>query len=232
MPAAVDQLELSIGLAVPLTLPPTLRLMQPTAAGIAFDDPDYFFEPWWPGTRALVFVEGDRLRMQTEHLADPLERFPELRDLRAQLDGDGLVVDGTLMVLDSDGRPDSDLLRRGLADTGARAGHAAFVASDLLYRDGRPLATGFGERRRGLATVVRDGDWCVMARGVRGEGEMLAEAVASLGLAELSARRLDARYRPGSASDAWLRLSIEEEPADERRPLLALLQRLPLQDPS
>jgi bifunctional non-homologous end joining protein LigD len=228
MPAAIDQLELSIGVTAARTLPHVMRLMQPTSGGTAFDDPDYFFEPWWPGTRALVFVEGDRLRMQTEHLADPLERFPELRDLRGHLDGDGLVIDGTLMALDEDGRPDAELLRRGLAEAGPRQGHAAFVAADLLYRDGRALATGFGERRRGLASVIRDGDWCVLARGVRGEGEMLAEAVASLGLGELSARQLDARYRPGPAMDAWLRLSIDEEPAPERRPLLALLQRLPL----
>jgi len=209
-------------------LPHALRLMQPTAAGVAFDDVDYFFEPWWPGTRALVFVEGARLWMQTEHLADPVERFPELVDLREHVIGDGIVVDGTLMVLDADGRPDADLLRRRLAGADPDVGHAAFVASDLLYRDGRPVTSGFGERRRGLASVVREGDWCVLARGVRGEGQMLAEAVASLGLSELSARHLDAKYRPGPASDAWLRLTIEDEPADERRPLLALLQRLPL----
>lgn len=225
----IDQLELSIG--APLSaraLPHALRLAQPTAGGVAFDDADYFFEPWWPGTRALLFLEASRLRLQTEHLADPLERFPELADLAAHFAGDGLVVDGTLLMLDDDGRPDTELLRRRLAEPGGGVGHAAFVASDLLYRDGLAIGARFEERRRQLAGLIHDGDWCVLARGVRGDGETLAEAVASLGLAELSARRLSARYRPGAGGDAWLRLSIEAEPAPERRPLLALLQRLPL----
>lgn len=231
MPVPVDQLELSIGAPAARSLPHTLRLLQPAPGGLAFDDPDYFFEPWWPGTRALVFLEGSRVRLQTEHLTDPLDRFPELAELAAHFEGDGLVVDGTLLVLDADGRPDPELLRRRLADPDLREGHAAFVASDLLYRDGVVLTVSFEERRRLLAGLTHDGDWCVMARGVRGDGETLAEAVASLGLAELSARRLSARHRPGvggDPGDAWLRLSIEDEPAPERRPLLALLQRLPL----
>jgi bifunctional non-homologous end joining protein LigD len=227
---AVDQLELSIEApgASSRSLPNTLRLAQPAQGGLAFDDPDYFFEPWWPGTRALLYLEGGHLRLQTEHLADPLDRFPELADLAAHFAGDGLIVDGTLLVLDGDGRPDTDLLRRRLADPDDGEGHAAFVASDLLYRDGLPLGARFDERRRQLTGLMHDGDWCVLARGVRGDGETLAEAVASLGLSELSGRRLSARYRPGTGGDAWLRLSIRDEPAPERRPLLALLQRLPL----
>ena len=31
-----------------------------------FDDPDYFFEPWWPGVRALALVERGQLRLQAE----------------------------------------------------------------------------------------------------------------------------------------------------------------------
>lgn len=224
----IDQLELSIGAPTSASLPHALRLTQAAPGGLAFDDPDYFFEPWWPGTRAVLFLEGGRARFQTEHLADPLERFPELHELPRHFIGDGLVVDGTLLVLDEGGRPDPDLLRRRLADVDATGGHAAFVASDLLYRDGLQVTARFEERRRNLTQVTLDGDWCVLARGVRGDGETIAEAVASLGLAELSGRRLSSRPGTHQPGDAWLRLSIEDEPAAERRPLLTLLQRLPL----
>ncbi len=224
----IDQLELSIGGPTSASLPHALLLTQAVPGGLAFDDPDYFFEPWWPGTRAVLFLERGRARFQTEHLADPLERFPELHELPRHFIGDGLVVDGTLLVLDEGGRPDPDLLRRRLADVDGAGGHAAFVASDLLYRDGLRVTACFEERRRSLTQVTRDGDWCVLARGVRGDGETIAEAVASLGLAELSARRLSSRAGTHQPGDAWLRLSIRDEPAAERRPLLTLLQRLPL----
>ena len=63
-----------------------------------------------------------------------------------------------------------------------------------------------------------------------GEGRTLAHAVADLGLNAISARRLDAQWRSGPAGDAWLRLPVGETPAAPARPLLVLLERLPLDD--
>jgi len=60
------------------------------------------------------------------------------------------------------------------------------------------------------------------------DGRTLAEAVASMGLAEISARRLAARYRPGVRDESWLRLPVVESPVTPTRPLLTLLQRLPI----
>lgn len=229
MTAVVDQLELSIEAPAGTPLAHQLRPMQPTIGGAPFDDPGYFFEPWWAGARALLMLERGRPTMRIEHLADPLERFPELLVLGDHFAGDALTVDGTLLVLDADGRPDPELLRRRLASGAIPEGHAAFVASDLLCRDAQVLnGLSFAERRRQLTEVITDGDRCVLARGVPGDGEMLAAAVAPLGVAELSARRLSARYRSGPAGDAWLRLSITSTLVEARRPLLTLLQRLPL----
>ena len=47
--------------------------------------------------------------------------------------------------------------------------------------------------------MLRDGDRCVVSHALRGEGTLLAEALARFGLTGISARRLDARYRFGSA---------------------------------
>ena len=43
--------------------------------------------------------------------------------------------------------------------------------------------------------MLRDGDRCVVSHALRGEGTLLAEALARFGLNAISARRLDARYR-------------------------------------
>jgi hypothetical protein len=75
---------------------------------------------------------------------------------------------------------------------------------------------------------VRDGDACVVGRGLRTDGTTLAEAAAAMGMTEISARRLSARYRPGVSDDAWRRLPVAEEASAPARPFLALLQRLPL----
>lgn len=203
--------------------------MSATAGAPPFDDEGYFFEPWWPGARAFAFADGGRLRLQIDHLADPLSTFPELEVIGTQLAADGVVLDGTLLVLDDEGRPDTELLRRRLADPAARGGEAAFVASDLLWVGGEELSERpFQERHARLGDVLRDGRLCVVTRGLRGEGVTLAEAVASMGLSAVSARRLAGGYHGGDAGDDWLRLPVIETPAPVTRPLLVLLNRLPL----
>ena len=227
---ASEQLELAIESRTPsLGIPHRLRLMQPTLEHAPFDDPDYFFEPWWPGARVVVIVEDGRLRLQTEYLGEALDSFPELADLGRYLQGDGLALEGTLLVLDDAGRPDGELLRTRLGTPGSPGGHAAFVAADLLYADRRSwMVRPFVQRRQRLREAVRDGDWCVVSRGLVGEGLTLAEALREMGIGAMSARRLDARYVGGPARDAWFRLAIADTPRVETRPLLALIQRLPL----
>jgi bifunctional non-homologous end joining protein LigD len=203
--------------------------MQPTAVDEPFDDPAYLFEPWWPGVRAVAFAERGTLRLQVDGLADALAAFPELATVGAGLLEDGVLLDGTLLVLDDAGRPDPILLRDRLDGRG-RSGSPAYVASDLLWAGGQPVVRrSFGVRRRWLEAILPASDRITVGRGYVGDGTLVAEALAELGIDGLSARRLASRYRAGPAGDAWLRAPIQ--PAEPRqRPTLALILRLPLGD--
>jgi len=143
-----DQLDLSIP-TVPggSRLPARIAPMQATPGVGPFDDPAYLFEPWWPGVRALAWVEGGRLvRLQAQGLADAFTAFAELADeLPDRLMADAVVLDGWLLVLDEGGWLDTGLLRRRLGGD-AHAGRPGFVASDLLWSEG--AAWGSGRHRR------------------------------------------------------------------------------------
>jgi bifunctional non-homologous end joining protein LigD len=227
-----EQLDLPIPTEPGERLPARLVPMQPSAGVEPFDHPDYLFEPWWPGVRALAWIEDGRLvRLQAEGLADALTSFAELRDqLPEQVDDDGVVLDGWLLALDEGGWLDTELLRRRLSGD-PTAGRPGFVASDLLWSAGRAWhARQFATRRDRLEAVLRDGDRCVVSHAFRGEGTLLAEALGRFGLTALSARRLDARYRFGAAGEGWLRVPVAPAETTER-PRLALIQRLPLEAP-
>lgn len=225
-----EQLPLSIPDEPVLRLPLHQRPMQPTPAAGPFDDPGYLFEPWWPGVRAMAFVEGGRLRLDAQGLADADAAFTELdEELPSQLLADGVVLDGTLLVLDRAGRLDSGLLRARLGGA-LGAGSPAYVASDLLWSDGASWTSRrFAARRERLESVMRDGDRSVVGRALLREGTLLAEALAAMGIEAMSARRLDARYRAGAAGEAWLRVPIQAAEGPFARPTLALIQRLPLE---
>jgi bifunctional non-homologous end joining protein LigD len=213
----------------PVRLPARIVPMQATPIDAPFDDADYLFEPWWPGVRAFALVERGRLRIQADGLADATATFPEVGELLAQLGEDGVVLDGTLMVLDEAGRPDGGLLRARL-DGRDRPGRPAYVASDLLWAGGQPVTRrSFRVRRLWLEALLAAGDRVTVGHGYVGDGTLVAEALASLGIDGLSARQLSARYRGGPAGEAWLRAPII--PAEPRpRPTLALILRLPLTD--
>jgi bifunctional non-homologous end joining protein LigD len=210
-----------------LRLPERVATMQATQVDAPFDDAGYFFEPWWPGIRALAMAERGRLRLQADGLADADATFPEIGELLGQLAEDGVVLDGTLLVLDADGRPDPALLRARL-DGDADAGRPAYVASDLLWAGGEPVTRrSFRTRRTWLETLLSAGDRVMAGHGYAGDGTLVAEALGSLGIDGLSARQLSARYRAGPAGAAWLRAPII--PAQPSvRPTLALILRLPL----
>ncbi len=214
-------------------LPLRLDFPLATEGGRPFDDDAFFFEPWWPGTPAFLRRSGGSPELRTEHLSDPLSIFPQLRDDLTALTAEGVIVEGTLLALDEDGRPDAALLRRRLRDNTSEEDFAegAFVASDLPYLEGASLARKpFVERRRRLAAIMPSSDHCVVGPGLVGEGLTLARAVAEMGIGSLSARRLDAHWRAGYAGDAWLKLRLHEPPAPETRPFLMLLEKLPLGD--
>jgi len=227
--AVAGQLDLAFAVESHAALPSRIAPMVPGSGDAPFDDEGWFFEPWWPGDPAIALVSGSTIRMTLGHLADPMVAFPELHVIPSQLGVDGCALSGLLLVLDADGRPDRELLRRRLVDPDDLTGSAAFVASDLLYVGGRSIGGWpFAQRRARLLELLRDGDTCVVNRGLRGEGQTLADAAASMGLGSIGARRLSARWRSGPAGDDYRRLPVLRPPAADTRPMLVLLQRLPL----
>ncbi len=203
--------------------------MLPGDGPAPFADDGWFFEPWWPGVLATIVLAGGAVSLQAGQLTDPLPAFPELRGVPGQVRAATAVVTGTLLVLDAAGRPDAGALRRRLADADDRIGTGAFIAADLLVRDGHLLTDlAFADRRAALLEVVPDGDRFLASRGLHGEGRTLAAAAASMGIEGISARRLDAPWYPGIEPGAWVRLPVADATVGPVRPLLVLLQRLPL----
>lgn len=227
-----QQLSLALGNVAAAAIPlPHLGWPAAADGGVPFDDALRFFEPWWPGAQAFLRLHGDHVELRTEHLSDPLAAFPELRRLDSEVQAATAIIEGFLLALDEEGRPDTRLLRQALDGSDGPTATGAFVATDLPWLNGEDLRRApYAERRQRLGATVTDTDRMVTSRGLVGEGVTLAHAVGSMGLNAISARRLDGRWRAGSNDDAWLKLRLAQAATEWPRPFLVLLERLPLGD--
>ena len=117
---------------------------------------EWVYEPKYDGFRALAFVDGEDLYLQSRG-GRPLRRyFPELEFPKGRY-----VLDGELVILDSEGREQFDALQNRLHPAESRVrmlaeeAPALFRAFDLLALD-RSKLTGkpFSERRAALEELI------------------------------------------------------------------------------
>jgi DNA ligase D-like protein (predicted ligase) len=198
-------------------------------SGKPFDSERHFFEIKWDGFRALSFREGKTLKLWSRNRQDLGARFPELKFLQG-LEA-GCIVDGEIVILREDGKPDFEAMlgrvKRGSAEQ-ARQQTASYVAFDVLYRDSEPLLDLTLEQRREqlnrLVTAVNH-PRLLFSDGVVGHGTALFEEACRQDLEGVIAKRLDSRYLPGKRTDAWTKI--------KNRPqmLCVILGFLPSQQP-
>jgi len=159
----------------------------------------------WDGMRVQLRVDAaGGWSVRSRHDVGHTARFAELTQVAAAIAGRQALVDGELVCLASDGKPDFDAIRarlRGRANV-----PATLIAFDLLHLDGfnlRPLP--YVERRRLLVEVLGDGP--AVRVPAHWTGDDIAAAAAATrehGLEGIVCKRLDAAYRSGRSS-AWLK---------------------------
>ena len=182
-------------------MPEGLRPMRPTERKrLPDDEAEWQFEPAWGGERVLLACEGGRVELTNEDGDDVTERFPEFRALGRKLGSLAVVLDGEIVVLDLDGRPDPKLLKRRKARPEQPA---VFFASDLVWLDGHSAAgLSTADRRRLLDRLDFEGpNW---KTNLTSSGTALLEAAGAQSLPGVTAKALSAPYETGQQSTNYV----------------------------
>jgi ATP-dependent DNA ligase len=178
--------------ALPLS-PPLEPQLARSRASLPEDD-GWAYEPKYDGFRALAFVDGDDVYLQSRG-KKPLRRyFPEL-----SFPAGRYVLDGEIIIGDPDGQQDFNALQGRLHPAESRvkmlaeSTPAIYVAFDLLARDDetlleKPLA----DRRAALEALVGEPVRLAPATHSRAEAEPWLHSAEGV-----IAKRLDAPYQPG-----------------------------------
>jgi len=171
----------------------------------------------WDGIRVVARVEDGVARLVSRNGIDQTATYPELAGLGSALRADA-VVDGEIVALDEEGRPDFGLLQRRM-NLGKPREIAAAAASvpvrlhlfDVLEVAGTPTTDEpYGRRRERLERLVRPNAEAPVdvppAVGLAADAAL--EEARRLGLEGIVAKRRGSRYSPGVRSDDWVKVKL------------------------
>jgi bifunctional non-homologous end joining protein LigD len=190
--------------------------MLATAGELPGDEERWGFEVKWDGIRAVAYLDGANLSLESRNLADITPRYPELAGLAVALEGRAAVLDGEVVAFDEQGRPSFGRLQTRMhllagADVRSRMidTPVLYVLFDVLWLDGEWLTDRPLSARRAVLEELLDGrngaSWQVSTVQV-GDGSSLVDATSQIGLEGVVAKRLDSTYELGRRSRAWIKV--------------------------
>lgn len=195
---------------VPAPVAPMLAVEGPLPVGGG-----WAYETKWDGFRCCMRVAPDGKTRLTSRLGNEITNvYPDLLGTMADaLGGRAAVLDGELVVLADDGRPDFRLMQfrhqGGPTAELLRTAPVTYIVFDLLRLGERTLLDApYTDRRAMLADLpATDGRIAVPRHFTAADidpNELLT-VVEEQGLEGLVAKRLESRYHPGQRSRDWLK---------------------------
>jgi bifunctional non-homologous end joining protein LigD len=184
-------------------MPHGIQPMLATPVAKLFDHPDWIFEVKWDGYRAVAEIRDGSVSLYSRNgISFNKKYFPIVESLRKF--GFDAVLDGEIVVVDDQGRPDFQALQH-YQDSGS--GHLLYYVFDLLYFRGYDL-TGLPLLRRKellkkilpLTPKVRFSDH------VWKEGVLFYAAAKEKGLEGIVAKHSQSVYEAGRRSRQWLKV--------------------------
>jgi bifunctional non-homologous end joining protein LigD len=196
---------------MPQHIAPMLVLANP----LPKNDDGWAYEFKWDGVRAMVYVDGGRVRALTRNDKTLTTTFPELREIGEFLGSRSAILDGEIVTLDKEGRPSFAVLAHRLHLTKAaeierlaKSTPVSFFAFDLLYLDGHNfLADTYDARRAALNKLKFDGrSFTTPPSSTDVKGSDMLRIAKERGLEGVVVKRRTSRYAPGQRNGEWIKI--------------------------
>lgn len=192
-----------------------LEVIRPmlATAGEVPDDDGWAVEFKWDGYRGVAHCQGESVRMISRNDLDFMGRFPELALLPELLRRRTAVLDGEIVALDQEGRPNFGLLQQrdkgsGVQELRRTRPRIAYFVFDLLHLDGRSLlSTPYNVRRAMLVELALPGNHAVQVPPAFMDTDPadVLRVASQYGFEGIVSKRVRSRYEPGRRSPSWVK---------------------------
>jgi bifunctional non-homologous end joining protein LigD len=196
-------------------LPERLSPMLASPGLLPKGDTGWAYEMKWDGVRAIAYVDGGSMRLQSRTGRDITHTYPELAGLASAVPASRAVLDGEIVAFGDAQWPSFEALQpRMNISSPAQAQQLAaqipvtYLAFDLLCLDGQPLLELPYRTRRELleALDLNGARWQTPPSFTDTDGADLLAVSQQHGLEGVVAKRLESRYEPGRRAASWLKI--------------------------
>ena len=172
-----------------------------------FSRAGWLFEIKWDGYRAIAEIEGGQVRLYSRNQLSLEERFvPLVKSL--QNFGHDAVLDGEVVVVDENGKPQFQLLQDYQK---SRQGQLVYYVFDLLYLAGHDLRKlALRRRKEILRQVIPELPHLAFSEHVEDQGKELFEVVSKQGLEGMIGKDGSSLYQEAQRNLAWLKVKTEQ----------------------
>lgn len=197
-------------------MPAKLAPMLATLADKPFSDPQWLFEIKWDGIRALAWIRTGQLELRSRTGRVITPQYPELAALPGRLRATEAILDGEIVVLDSEGRSDFERLQLrmnagSISPTLARQAPVIYYLFDLLYLDGYDLREApLVKRKQLLEQILEPGDPFRYAGHAMEKGKELFDLARERGLEGIVGKQLRSPYQ-SARSPYWLKFKVTHD---------------------
>jgi bifunctional non-homologous end joining protein LigD len=199
-------------------MPASLKPMLATRKKHPFSHPDWLYEVKWDGVRALCFVRGGSVGVQSRNLRQLDRTFPEVAEylLNAVPESTACILDGEITAFE-DQRPSFQRIQRRLQVTSPSkisrlrsSIPVSYIVFDILYLAGHSLLEcPLKVRRELLDSTVTPNEVIKNPAPVPAQGEALYRAAAEKQLEGIVAKNMLSTYGPGTRTSAWVKFKVE-----------------------
>jgi bifunctional non-homologous end joining protein LigD len=194
-------------------MPKTIEPMQATLTEHPFSDANWFFEPKMDGVRAIVFINGDSVRMVSRRGLDTTKSFPGIVKEMAEQTERHMILDGEIVALNEQGVPSFQVIQQRIglqrpSDVAKAETEVPvyFYAFDLLYANGYDLrGSPLSDRKTLLKQLLIPTGHISLLEHFEVDGEAAYEGATAAGLEGVMAKKKDSVYE-NRRSKAWLKV--------------------------
>ncbi|MBI4848839.1 MAG: hypothetical protein HY808_09745 [Nitrospirae bacterium] len=184
-------------------MPHNIKPMLATLAKKPFDHPDWVFEMKWDGYRAIAEIRDGDVSLYSRNRISLTQKFLPVADSLRDLGFDA-VLDGEIVVVDDQGRPDFQLLQDYRK---SKSGHLLYYVFDLLHFRGHDLTNlPLLRRKELLKKILPSSPKIKFSDHVLKEGVLFFNVVKGKELEGIIAKHSQSVYQMGKRSREWLKV--------------------------